>query len=376
MQDRKLSFPRDAQKPPEHRVRPITDQRGDTHGGRQRYDYSRIDVRSDYGHRPYLDRPHVVQHTPHYDHVYRDCHNRISYRIIWPQYRTVVYYSNGPWHTYSCVYPYYLRKYVFVGIGGYWPSHYSYTRYYWYGCHPHAWYGYYPIAREVAGDTYNYYTYNYYTDTSAASQTPTQVVGGVTPVDHNTFADVRAKLAQQAAKEPASPTLADTYFEEAVKAFENADYVAALQKFASARQNAPDDMILPFAYAQALFALGQYPQAADVLRQAMEKIDPEKEGVFYPRGLYAKEETLLDQIEELLAATENDQANSDLNLLLGYHLLGIGKTDEAIGPLEVAAEDVKNAKAANALLELARKVQAGTDAEKAEIAVEAQEENQ
>jgi tetratricopeptide (TPR) repeat protein len=307
--------------------------------------------------------------------VYRDWRDRISYRIIWPQYRTIVYYSHGPWHTYSCVYPYYLRKYVFVGIGGYWPTHYSYTRYHWYGCHPHSWYGYYPIAREVAGDTYNYYTYNYYTDTSEAAATSAQVATGITPVDHNTFADVRAKLAEQAAKEPASPTLADKYFEEAVKAFESGDYATALLKFASARQNAPDDMILPFAHAQALFAMGRYPEAAEVLRAAIEKIDPEKEGVFYPRGLYAKEETLLDQIEKLLSIAEQDPANGDLNLLLGYHLLGLGKTNEAIGPLEAAAEDVKNAKSANALLELARKVQADTAAEKAEIAIEAQGEN-
>jgi tetratricopeptide (TPR) repeat protein len=272
------------------------------------------------------------------------------------------------------VYPYYLRKYVFVGIGGYWPIHYRYTRYYWYGCHPYSWYGYYPIAREVAGDTYNYYTYNYYTDTSGVAATSAQVAAGVTPVDHTTFADVRARLAEQAAQEPASPTLADKYFEEAVKAFENADYATALQKFADARQNAPDDMILPFAYAQVLFALGQYPQAAEVLRVAIEKIDPQKEGVFYPRGLYAKEETLLGQIEQLLTVTEQNPANGDLNLLLGYHLLGIGKTDEAIGPLEAAAQDEKNSAAAGALLELARKVQADSAAEKAEIATELQEE--
>lgn len=308
----------------------------------------------------------MIKHGPRHDYVYRDWHNRISYRIIWPQYRTIVYYSYGPWYTYRCVYPYYLRKYAFVSIGGYWPVHYSYLRYYWYGYHPYVWQGYYPIATEVAGNTYNYYTYNYYGDTTQPSQS---VIGGsnqITPVDHNTFADVRARMALQQAQEPATATVADIYFEEAVKAFEKADYTLALEKFALARQNAPEDMVLPFAYAQTLFAKGQYTEAAATIRQVVENLKPETEGVLYPRGLYAKEEVLFEQIVSLAEKAELNNTDSDLQLLLGYHLLGIGETDQAIGPLEQAIRDPKNARAAAVLLDLAKKVQMAEATAKAE----------
>lgn len=214
------------------------------------------------------------------------------------------------------------------------------------------------MAREVQGDTYNYYTYNYYGDYDGTSQ-PTQAVNGIEPVDHTTFADVREKLAQQGA-EPNQPTLADSYFEEAVQAFEQGVYDVAAEEFAEAMELAPDDMVLPFAYSQALLANGQYAEAAEVLRNALAGISLEEKGVFYPRGLYADEETLLQQIEELTEKATLESDNLDLQLLLGYQLLGIGEVDKALGPLRRAMEDVKNAPAAKVLIELAEEIQAGS----------------
>jgi tetratricopeptide (TPR) repeat protein len=123
---------------------------------------------------------------------------------------------------------------------------------------------------------------------------------------------------------------------------------------------APDDMVLPFAYSQALLANGQYAEAAEVLRNALAGISLEEKGVFYPRGLYADEETLLQQIEELTEKTTLESDNLDLQLLLGYQLLGIGEVDKALGPLRRAMEDVKNAPAAKVLIELAEEIQAGS----------------
>ena len=60
-------------------------------------------------------------------------------------------------------------------------------------------------------------------------------------------------------------------------------YEIAVEKFAQAMALAPDDMVLPFAYCQALLAAEQYTQAAEVLRAALLMVNPEKEGVFYPR---------------------------------------------------------------------------------------------
>ena len=291
----------------------------------------------------YHDRPHLIRHSYHNDYVYRDYYDRIRSRTIWPRYRFAVCYNHGPLFSFRYVYPYYHRKYMFVSLGGYWPLGYRYTRYYWYGYHPYDWYGYYPIAREVRGTTHNYYTYNYYTDD--AGYQPTRVVNS----------EIFENIADQT-PEPQEPTLADVYFEEAVKAFEVAQYNTAAGKFAQAMELAPEDMILPFAYAQALLASEQYSKAAEVLRGALAKVSPEKEGVFFPRGLYPNEESLLKHIDRLAERATQFSFDADLQLLLGYQLLGIGQHDRAVEPLMQAGRDLVNAKAAAALLELLEKI--------------------
>jgi tetratricopeptide (TPR) repeat protein len=253
--------------------------------------------------------------------------------------------------TFRYVYPYYHRKYVFVSLGGYWPRGYRYLRYHWYGCHPYDWYGYYPIAREVQGHSYNYYTYNYYTNGTVE---PYQTTNSI--VDHTTFADVREKLAQQADEVPYSETLADSYFEGAIKAFEAGEYDSAASMFAKAIDLAPDDMILPFAYSQALFANEKYPEAAELLRAALAKVLPQEQGVFYPRGLYPDDDVLFDQIENLTERANLYSFDADLQLLLGYHLLGIGRIEEAVIPLQQAGQDLQNTASAAVLLDLIQKI--------------------
>jgi tetratricopeptide (TPR) repeat protein len=287
----------------------------------------------------------LIRHSYHRDYVYRDYHDRIRTWSVWPRFRFAVYYGCGPRFTFRYVYPYYHRKYLFISLGGYWPLSYRYTRYYWYGCHPYYWYGYYPIAREVSGSTYNYYTYNYYTNDGSVYQ----------PAHVNST--IFENIAEQTAA-PQEATLADIYFEEAVKAFEVAQYNTAALKFYKALELAPEDMVLPFAYAQALLASEQYSKAAEVLRGALEKVSPEKEGVFFPRGLYPDEETLLKNIDRLAERAAQFSYDADLQLLLGYQLLGIGQHDRAFEPLMNAGKDLKNAKAAGVLIELLEKIKA------------------
>jgi predicted Zn-dependent protease len=230
-------------------------------------------------------------------------------------------------------------------------------RYYWYPSHAYDWYGYQPIAREVQGDTYNYYTYNYYGDGTTDSALTTQ---GLTTVDENTFADVREKLAAQT-EAPDAQTLADTYFEEAVKAFEAGDYSTAADKFAEAIDLAPDDKVLPFTHVQALFADKKYLHAATVLREALEKVPAEEEGVFYPRGLYPEEDTLFEQIDQLAEAIPLRGFDPDLQLLLGYQLLGVGSIEEAAEPLQQASLNSTNAASAQILLDLLGKIETETN---------------
>jgi hypothetical protein len=316
----------------------------------------------------YEDRSYIVSRKFHHDDIYRDRHNRLCFRIIQPSFYYPVCYDWGRHTIVHYVYPYYCHRFVFVSLGGYWPE-YTCVRYYWYPVHSYWWYGYAPIAQQVGGDTYNYYTYNYYntqpaaagTDYSqpAASTEYSNDATGITPVNADTFADVREKLSRQQPAAPDEQTTADTYFDEGINAFEQGSFAEAEERFARAMGLAPEDMILPFAYGQALFAQGKYTQAAEILRLALQKSSPDKQGVYFPRGLYLDENTLMDQIDELAKQTENNPSDSDLQLLLGYQQLGIGETESAIVPLNKAKEDNKNSDAATMLLELAEKIKAG-----------------
>jgi tetratricopeptide (TPR) repeat protein len=275
-----------------------------------------------------------------------DYSSRICTRTITPGYRFILCYNRDPWHTFRYFYPYYHRKYVFVSLGGYWPFNYRFIRYYWYGYHLYYWCGYYPIAREVVGSSYNYYTYNYYYDDNPVSYQPTSTL------ESQYYDNIYPQLAEA----PADVTLADIYFEEAVKAFEEGNYGLAIEKFAKAMELAPDDMILPFAYSQALFAAQRYTEAAEVLRSALAKITSDKEGVFYPRGLYPKDEVLFAQLDMLTEKAELYKFDTDLQLLLGYQLFGLGQLDKAVTPLQNASLDLVNTNAATILLGILEKI--------------------
>jgi hypothetical protein len=313
----------------------------------------RVGTRASYLHARYYDRPDLIRHSDRHMHMYYDSYHRLHHRVIWPSYYYPVCYPYGSYFSFHYVWPYYHRHYLWISLGGWWPYDYSYMRYYWYGWHPYVWYGYYPVPYEIGGydDTYNYYTYNYYTgDGSVIAQSEQ-------PVDQSTWAEVQQKLDQQNAP-PAAQTLADTRFDEGIQSFEAGNFGAAAEKFAEAMRLSPEDMILPYAYAQALFADGRYSQAAEVLRTALQKVTPEKEGVFFPRGLYANDDVLYAQIEKLVDKADLNNKDSDLQLLLGYNLLGVGETGYARDPLEQASQDPKNAEAAKILLNLLEKMEA------------------
>jgi hypothetical protein len=226
-----------------------------------------------------------------------------------------------------------------VNPTGYWPYDYTYLRYYWYGFYPYRWYGYSPVPYEYTGNDYDYYAYNYSGSLDNA-------------YDIENFDQSGLKYAREHARPPAPRTAADIYFDEAVKAFEARDYRLAIAKFARAGEAAQDDVILPFVYSQALFANEQYTEAAEVLRAAIAEINPQTEGVFYPRGMYSTDYILTEQIKTLNNRANQNPRDLDLQLLLGYQLLGIGELDKAVVPLQNASYDSVNSAAANALLQL------------------------
>lgn len=231
-------------------------------------------------------------------------------------------------------------------------------RYYWYPSHLYTWRGYQPVARQIYGDTNNYYTYNYY-DTSTAQLTDTYTADNFTT--HETYADVRENLENQQDTTPENQQIADTYFEAGMKAFENAEYAKAAQRFEEAIKLAPEDIILPYAFSQALFADGRFEHAVQVLRTVINNLQPDQEGIYYPRGLYLDEKLLFKQIDQLADQTQRSPSNPDLQLLLGYHLLGIGEIDTSIEQFAKASQYPQNTEAATVLLRFAVELKTAND---------------
>jgi tetratricopeptide (TPR) repeat protein len=293
---------------------------------------SRVD-RKDYSYPGYPPMRRSLYHYHRHDYP----SHRIFYWITWPNCCRPICYSWGPSYTFGFFWPYYHRKFIFISFCGYWPD-YNYRRYYWYGWHPYAWYGYYPPGYVIAGPTYNYYYYNRAPEGEALDE-------------------AQQKLEDKPPAEPAPETRADRYFDQAVKAFDTGNYTTATQKFHEAMLASPEDIVLPFACVQALFAGGDYPKAAEALRNAMTRISPEKEGVFYPRGLYSDDSVLQDQIKQLEQAVQQNPLNADLKLLLGYQLLGVNRFDEAGSQLQHAILDENNRQAATALLIVMEKLE-------------------
>jgi hypothetical protein len=282
----------------------------------------------------HYDYPSTRRSYYYYHHDYYPSH-RIFYWISWPDCWYPICYDWGPYFSYGYFWPYYHRRFVFVSIGGYWPR-YTYRRYYWYSWHPFGWYGCYPPEYVIDDDTYNYYYYN-------------------TAPQGEELNKAHKKLEENAQPKPADETQADRDFEAAVKAFDAGDYTTATAKFQNAMQLAPEDIVMPFAYVQALFADGQYQKAAEALRDALLKSSPQQEGVFYPRGLYTDESLLNKQIEQLSEIVDKNPVDARMRLLLGYQLLGTGKLDEAAGHLENARLNSYTNLAATLLIDVLEK---------------------
>jgi uncharacterized protein HemY len=86
--------------------------------------------------------------------------------------------------------------------------------------------------------------------------------------------------------------------------------------------------------------------------------------VFYPRGLYKDDDTLYKHIDGLMDQIEKSPSDADLQLLLGYHLLGIGEAEKALDPLQKAGQDPRNLQAVEVLKDLQSKIAKAAEAEK------------
>jgi hypothetical protein len=109
-----------------------------------------------------------------------------------------------------------------------------------------------------------------------------------------------------------------------------------------------------------------------VLSGAIARIRPIEEGIFYPRGLYADENVLFAQVEALRATAAMNPTDMNLQLLLGYHYLGLDELDNAEGPLVKATANAGSSPAAQSLLQLLDTLKAARQREAQMQAVPAQ----
>lgn len=140
------------------------------------------------------------------------------------------------------------------------------------------------------------------------------------------------------------------HLENVAEAFVAGDYAKAVLRASRAVDAEPDNAVLFFVYSQSLFATAEYDEAASILRKALRKVDVQEQGVFYSMGFYPDEDILAEQIDRLGKAVEAEPYRANLQLLLGYELLGVGRYDEALEALQKAEQNYVNKKAAALLI--------------------------
>jgi tetratricopeptide (TPR) repeat protein len=239
-----------------------------------------------------------------------------------------------PYYGYYWGYPYYYYG---------WPR-----RYY---CGP-PYYRYYdPYPR------YNYYEYyrNYYYTPRADRRSRSEDSGAIGSDEREPKG---AEQPTEQGKEAVEYVEYNRHLEDVAEAFAARDYDKAAQQAEQALTDEPDNPVVPFVYAQALFAAGKYSQSADVLREALTNLDTDKQQVFYPLGFYRDLAELNDQIAGLTEEAAAKPSDAELQLLLGYQLFGVARYDEALEALRKAEPSYVNKEAATVLIELLDKSRA------------------
>ena len=234
--------------------------------------------------------------------------------------------------------------------------YYSYPYTYYYG-YPNTYYyslphrRYYYYGYPYSYDNRRYYNYgtdrpDQYKDTAE----DTEQADLRRQLDKSNEAAQRALREARQANKTVEHLKADRYIDSVAKLFAKGDYRQAVGRASEALKAQPDSPILPFVYAQSLFANQQYGDAAGVLRETLRKVDVKEMGVFYSTGFYQSQATLNDQIGNLSEAAQNNPDLSGLQLLLGYQLLGLERFDDARNALELAKTQYTDKDAAETLI--------------------------
>jgi Flp pilus assembly protein TadD len=111
--------------------------------------------------------------------------------------------------------------------------------------------------------------------------------------------------------------------------FSQGQYLLAKRLFAQALTARPKDASVYFAYAQALFALGEYRLATDAVRHGL-ALDPTwPQATADVRSLYADPSEFTSQLARLEAYVASHPDDTDARFLLAYNLYFSGQEAQA-----------------------------------------------
>jgi Flp pilus assembly protein TadD len=221
---------------------------------------------------------------------------------------------------------------VFVGIGlpffgfspfwygygyGYGYPYFGYSRFgypWWYFGYPYFGYGGY----------YGYPSYGY-------SSYPS---GYVYTADGYTYPSTAAQVDQAAAATD------QDFAAEGEAAFRRGDYATAIRAWRHALVDQPENATLVLMLAQALFATGQYNEAAGAVQAGLSQIPEDQWGVVVSNyaELYGNIGDYTTQLRQLEAAAKRDPKDPALQFLLGYHYGFLGYPRQAEAVLKRATE--------------------------------------
>ncbi|MGQ0632997.1 MAG: tetratricopeptide repeat protein [Planctomycetaceae bacterium] len=195
---------------------------------------------------------------------------------------------------------------------------------------------------------YNYDPYcNYanvaYVDDSYLNSGYGGYAGSTGPVVTNT-PQQQDQLAQ--AQPPAadsSPPVSDdaaanaqVFAEKGETEFKARDYKGAVYAWRHALVDDPQNGVLTMMIGQALFAAGQYDEAAGATQAAMQLLPKEQWGVVVKnyKELYASSQDYTDQLRSLEKAVKDKPKEPALRFLAGFHYAYLGYPKEAIDQLD------------------------------------------
>ncbi|MFH1614442.1 MAG: hypothetical protein ABIG61_05085 [Planctomycetota bacterium] len=151
------------------------------------------------------------------------------------------------------------------------------------------------------------------------------------------------------------------YLSEVGRLFDSGDFAEAVRKTRRATMFRPASTVLTFAYSQSLFAAGEYELSAVILWRVVNEASEKGLPVVFGHELYRDKSVLVKQINELAEKVDDNPKDTNLQLLLGYQLLGIGQVEQGRMVLKKVADSYVNGRAASALLGHAAQMKCSSD---------------